>query len=306
MNRVDLSKYINVRGESTPHANPAEVEEVQVLRNFQDIQRPSKNNIFGWDIAEVPVYFSNGAQIPGHKAIVRNDNGNLLQVCKNSYTPTYNHQFTETVENFVNATGYQIAEAKSFENGGRLLVWLKGEIQRFAGLPTANYLLLGNSHDSSSAFFVGNTSNIIRCQNQFTHRNQQLRAHHTSNIHNNIRAITQTIEQLHAQNDLLRIKFEHLDYRQFTANERKIFIKSLLDIDDKEELTTHKENKVLSLNEAITRETQEVGNSFWGLFMGVTYYTTHLLREKEKSFGNVFGQSAEVNNKAMKILSEML
>jgi len=303
MNRIDLSKYINVRGESTPHVKPAEVEEVQVLPS---IERPGKNNIFNWDIEETPIYFYNGELIPGHKAIIRNDTGRLLQVCKNTYTPTYNRHFTETVENFVSVTGYQIAEAKSFDYGGKLLVWLKGEVNNIGGLPTENYLLLGNSHDSSTAFFVGNTSHIIRCRNQFTNRNQQLRAHHTSNIHSNIRAITQTIEQLHSQNELLRIKFEKFDYRKFTNNERKLFIKSLFEVEENEELTTQKENKIIALNEAISQETRDINNSFWGLFMGVTYYTTHLLREKEKTFGNVFGQSSEINNKAFKILNEML
>jgi len=302
---MDYSRFINVSGYSTPNISPSDIiTEVEII--VEEPQHPSKNNLFGWEIVSTPIFAPNGEPIPGHKAIFRNDNGQVLQVCKESYTPTTNGRFTETIENFSNVTGYQIAALKEFEGGKKILTWLKGEVQNLAGLPAQNYLLIGNSHDSSSAFFVGQTSNIIRCANQFTERNQSLRAYHTTNNAVNIQAIERTIHHLHEQNGLLRSKMEKLDLRKFSGNERKQFIRSLLDIDNTEELSAQKQNKVLALDEAITRETADVGNNFLGLFMAVTFYTTHLLREKEKVFGNVFGNSYETNQKAMKILNQMI
>lgn len=55
------------------------------------------HNTFGWEIAEKPIY-ANNAPLKGYKAIFRNDNQQLLNVAKQSYTPTPNTRFVEVVE----------------------------------------------------------------------------------------------------------------------------------------------------------------------------------------------------------------
>ena len=60
-----------------------------------------------WDILEKPVY-SNGKKVENYKAILRNDNGNILNVAKKSYTPTPNSRFVEVTERLHEITGFPI------------------------------------------------------------------------------------------------------------------------------------------------------------------------------------------------------
>lgn len=50
--------------------------------------------LLNWDIVEKPIY-SNNVALTTHKAIFRNDNNILLNVAKNTYTPTNNQRFLE-------------------------------------------------------------------------------------------------------------------------------------------------------------------------------------------------------------------
>ena len=55
----------------------------------------------------------------------------------------------------------------------------------------------------------------------------------------------------------------------------------------------------LNLRDCIVRETNDLGKNAFGLFNGVTWYTSHELRQPQSNFGNTSGMAQQLNTKAL-------
>jgi hypothetical protein len=84
-----------------------------------------------------------------------------------------------------------------------------------------------------------------------------------------------------------------------------LFAVSLADVKaDADTISTRNKNNIMRFREALAQETAYKGKTLWGLFSGVTKYTTHMLgsdKDDTKMFGSVaqkerrlFEQFAEV------------
>ena len=134
-----------------------------------------------WEVVEKPI-FSNNQPVRGYKALFRNDNGQLLNVTKSSYTPTRNERFLEVVERMSTITGFPIKCFDEFEGGRKVLAFLEcTEPLKVQNFDFQDFMLIGNSHDSSTGFFIGNSSKMIRCSNRFSKMFRQLQVSHTKN-----------------------------------------------------------------------------------------------------------------------------
>lgn len=148
-----------------------------IMQNLTEIQT---EKVIKWDITESKI-FANNHQIPNHKAIFRSDNGGLLNVTKNSYTPTTNARFVEVVNRMSEITGFPIRCFDEFEGGKKVLAFLEcNEPIKVLDYDFQDFMLIGNSHDSSTDFFIGNSSKMIRCSNRFSKVFRQLQVHHTA------------------------------------------------------------------------------------------------------------------------------
>ena len=148
------------------------------MQNLIEIQT---EKVINWDITESKI-FANNRQIPNHKAIFRSDNGGLLNVTKNSYTPTTNARFVEVVNRMSEITGFLIRCFDEFEGGKKVLAFLEcNEPIKVLDYDFQDFMLIGNSHGSSTGFFIGNSSKMIRCSNRFSKVFRQLQVHHTRN-----------------------------------------------------------------------------------------------------------------------------
>jgi Domain of unknown function (DUF932) len=107
-----------------------------------------------WEISEKPI-FSNNHPIVGYKALFRGDNNQLLNVAKTSYTPTPNARFVEVVERMSEVTGFPVRCYDEFEGGKKVLAFLEcTEPIEVQGHQFQDYMLIGNSHDSSTGRFA--------------------------------------------------------------------------------------------------------------------------------------------------------
>ena len=70
---------------------------------------------------------------------------------------------------------------------------------------------------------------------------------------------------------------------------------------DDKELATRTINRRQELLTNIESETKELGNNVFGLFQGLTKYTTHTLKtRKEAPFGNLIGTANDLNQRGYK------
>ena len=97
-------------------------------------------------------------------------------------------------------------------------------------------------------------------------------------------------------------KFKKMENTKVTEREISHLIKQLMDSSEDKEFC-HKEQ---SLRSSIDKEMAFFGNNVWGLFNGVTHYTSNVINNGDNYFGNVAGSSQQINNKAMMLLSSLI
>jgi len=279
--------------------------------NFEDpeietVDAIEVNNQFNWEVLEKPVFRPDGKIIPGYKTIERSDNGLILNMCKDSYTPTTNEDFCNFVDRLSQTTGYQIDSFSEYQNGAKVLAFLKAPETKINGWDFDNYFVVGNSHDSSKAFFVANTSKMIRCQNQFSLASNGLKAFHTSNNSKQLQYIERSISVLSAQQKMLNSNFERLNNSPTSEKRAENFVRHILELPAElswsemaEKLSSRKINQIIDLTECIEIEGNDLGETDFALFNGVTRWTTHNRKQKDKTFGNLFGANAVFNQRAL-------
>ncbi len=79
-------------------------------------------------------------------------------------------------------------------------------------------------------------------------------------------------------------------------------INNLLKISSDDDISTRKLNMKNELRDSIERERNALGNNRFADFNGVTYWTTHVRKSKEKIFGNIDGANYNYNSNAFKYL----
>jgi len=284
---------------------------LQLIKNVESVEVEEVKNLFAWDVVENPIYLGNGQRVQNHKAISRSDNGAVLNVCKDSYTPTTNEQFSEFVYNLSKITGYELAKFQEFQDGAKVIAFLDAPETFLNGWKFQNLLAVGNAHDSSKAFFVANTSVMIRCTNQFTKlsNNADMKAFHTTGNAGQLRQIERSIHQYGHQQKALNQNFERLNSQPATEERLEDFLRHMFDLEndfsfeaEENKVSSRKSNQIIDLVEAIEIEANDLGQTDFALFNGVTRWTTHTRNQKQKTFGNIFGTNAQLNDKALNFL----
>lgn len=280
------------------------------VQNVQTVEAEIINNQFSWEVQEKPILTPAGLIIPGYKMLSRSDNDEVLNVCKSTYTPTTNERFCEFVYGLSSATGFEIQNFNEFQGGKKVLAFLKAPEFSVNGWNFENYIAVGNAHDSSKAFFVANTSRMIRCQNQFSSLSERgMKAFHTASNDSQIRTIARSISLFREQQAIVERNFNAMHESRVSEIEVYNFVKHMLDLDEtitienfEEKLSSRKLNQLGDLFDSIEKEQNDLGLTKFALFHGVTRWTTHVRNQKEKTFGNLFGTNAQLNQKALSYL----
>jgi hypothetical protein len=263
-----------------------------------------------WDISEKPI-FANNRNIEGYKGIFRNDNGKLLTVTKSSYTPTRNEKFIEVTEKLHQITGFPIQNYYDVDGGKKVLSFLEcTEPIQVCGHEFKDYLMIGNSFDGSTGFFIGNSSMMVRCSNRFSKNFRQLQVNHTKNNNTRIDNLVEYFDLFSKQRQQLFEKMERFESVKIDDSIRKSLIERLTRMTDEEKLgsniSTRKSNIINQINYSIDRECADLGDNAFGLFNGITHYTTHIKSSKSTIYGNPFGNLNELNQMAFKYCDELV
>jgi hypothetical protein len=75
----------------------------------------------------------------------------------------------------------------------------------------------------------------------------------------------------------------------------------ILSIDQKKEVSTRKENIFNNVLNSINHEMKAIGENAIEFFQGITYFTTHIKKEKEKLYSQFFGSSADLHKQTLKM-----
>lgn len=272
------------------------------------IIKPNQSEL-AWEVQTEKLYNKNGHALKDYKLLTRSDSGALLNVCKKSYNPTLNSRFKEVVQKMSNVTGFEFSGYVEAYGGKKVFAYLKSKGEKMAGFDFDNYMVIGNSHDYSSGFFIATVHEMLRCQNQWSKvtKGSMYTISHTSSLDYRIEELVLRFENY--MEDLRKTKRTLEVWKEIEISPvlREMMIERILNIElgNEDALPKRTKSRVESLEFALDREIRDVGENLMGLFQGVTYYTTHMLSQKSNVFGNVLGNAYEVNDKAFSFCSEV-
>jgi hypothetical protein len=275
------------------------------------------NPSINWDIEFRPIQDAKtGLIIPNWKRITKNvpkdivkPNGETVQdyrtfhIAKKTYNPPTTEEFQEHYHELAKITGFEPVGFQEWDEGSRIFGYLKNTQDKFDidGHEIDDYLLIGVGYGGNTSFFIGSVNKLLRCQNEFGLINRTWKIRNTSGRQLKTKELLDGFqEHMTVRNTMFETfrQFKKVNIHHDLIVEAK---RRIMDMDKEEtvaDLGTRRKKQYSEITAAISIETSELGNNLWGLFNGVTRFTTHKMM-RDQSEKNIFGNvvQGEVRHK---------
>jgi phage/plasmid-like protein (TIGR03299 family) len=233
-------------------------------------------------------------------AIVRQDNNAILGVHGDGYHPLQNSEMMEILDRISGKMGLPLHKGGYFGEGQKVYVQLKTQDLNVGTDKVKGYLTCVNSFDGSTSLAFGHSNLTISCQNTFfaNYREMANKVRHTQKMHERIDIICMQIEDVLRAEQKIFQNITRMSEVRIDQKVRDMVLERILNLDKEERLadlttlSTRKKNILSDLEVNIAGEVQDKGGNLWGLFSGITKYTTHSLKgdsNENKLFG-VYGR----------------
>lgn len=272
----------------------------QIYMNEQLIELLEKTGL-NWKVRTENVVTESGIEIPGQKAIIRDDTNVPLSIRSDEYFPFQNYELIELLDKVSQRSGLEIKNGGHFKEGARVFIQLKSNNLTLGNDRIEGYLTGINSFDGSTSLAFGPSNITISCQNKFfaAFRELETKVRHTKNMNVRIDEICRRldnalVEERYVFDNIVRFSETRFDDAIQDNVIRKLFnIKKEIDLKDDNAISTLTRNKLSRFYIDLNGELRTKGENLWGLFSGITKYTTHSVskddRSDEKMF-NVYGK----------------
>ncbi len=249
-----------------------------------------------WKVKQEGLVTDSGVPVDGHTALVREDNNAILSVMSDGYYPYQNHELIELLDKVSNQTGLEVVKGGEFKNGRRVYVQLKSADLRLGNDKIEGYLTGINSFDGSTSLAFGPSNITISCMNTFfaAFKQMETKIRHTKNMVIKVDEFCRSLENILDDEQQMFRNIEKLSENRFTNKIKDEVIRSLfnikhdVDLKDDEQTSTQLKNKLSRFYIDLNGELQGKGDNLWGLFSGVTKYTTHSLSKGDNTEAKMF------------------
>jgi hypothetical protein len=249
-------------------------------------------------------------------ATVRQDNRHNFASVKSGYEVFQNHELAELVHRVAGELGHTVSNGGSFNNGGQVFLQIALADQQVAGGRIKRWASGINSFDGSTALRWSPETFTISCKNAFwaAYKHMQNNVRHTTNMRGMVESSLKAIEELQEADRTLFEVLGHFALEELKKETVGAVVEKITGVDlNKTEKEAEKEYSTKALNntealmESLTEEINSKGKTLWGLFSGVTHFTTHKAgtdsaRGKSKALGNLY----RVDNTVFDMLKEMV
>lgn len=249
-----------------------------------------QENGLNWNVTKEKLMYAgectpsanNGLHHTDFYAVVREDTGEAFTTVKEGYTPTQNHVIIDTMRKIAGDNDLEIVKALPINGGRKILVQMAkpDNIVTIGDQKTRQYIYAINSHDGTSALKFGFMNEVIFCSNQFTWLNSNgLKGYvHKQSIQDKVSNLPEILN--FDDQDSRIAELHEMSFQPITAKQSTQLTDYLTGMDSTqygwaENYTTRKMNIREDLSNCIFRETNRLGMNKWGLFNGVTMYTSH-------------------------------
>ena len=249
-----------------------------------------------WKVKQEGLVTDSGVPVEGHTALVREDNNAILSVMSDGYYPYQNHELIELLDKVSNQTGLEVVKGGDFKGGRRVFVQLKSADLRLGNDKIEGYLTGINSFDGSTSLAFGPSNITISCMNTFfaAFKQMETKIRHTKNMVIKVDEFCRSLENILEDEQQMFRNIEKLSENRFTNKIKDEVIRSLfnikhdVDLKDDEQTSTQLKNKLSRFYIDLNGEINQKGDNLWGLFSGVTKYTTHSLSKGDNTEAKMF------------------
>lgn len=266
-----------------------------------------------WEVSKEPIQTVSGIQIPEKIAIMRTDTEKVLGIHGTNYDPYQNHELMELLYQIGGRTGLQVHTGGLFKEGAKIWFQLKSDSLSLNGDRIEGYLSGFNSFDGSSSLGLGNSTETVSCENKWwaAYREVKTKLRHSASMRPKIEEILKNIDVVLEQEQKLFQEIVMLSETAMTHTQKDLVTALLFNLDREEllnesELSTRKKNQLSDFRTDLRTEIADKGDNLWGLFSGVTRYTTHSMKKTDNSEGKMFGQTGVRERRIFKELVEMV
>ncbi len=270
-------------------------------------------NGFDFEVAKVPSYFANpetGDFMPNGQYTILGESNTPIGNVGGQYSLFTNARFMELANAISNITGMEISHYTSIDSGKNILVAFKaGDTSFQIGeqiYSQDNKLILMDNRAGTRPFIIGANRTLHRCSNMFSSTNVVRAINHNSKMLQLIQELKDQIEkQVVAEEKFIQwqIKMASIEVSPQIIQEAKSLLFNLGDV----QISATTANKLLRFENSLETEMAAVGQNAWGLFNGVTHFTTHNLSPSKitgKADFPLFGLRAKMNEQIYDFLTE--
>lgn len=263
-----------------------------------------------WKVRTEGIQTESGIELP-NIALVREDNNAVLGVHSNGYVPYQNDQLLELLDRVSNQTGLPIHKGGMFGDGAKVFIQLKSNNLTLGTDRVEGFVTGINSFDGSTSLGFGPSNVTISCQNTFwgAYRSLNAKVRHTKNMVVKIDDICRDIEGVLQEEKVMFDNIVKLSETRFDDLIKDRVTKTLFNIPrevnltDTDAVSTVTQNKLSRFYIDLNGELQEKGDNLWGLFSGITKYTTHSISKGDNTENKMFGT---YGNREREIFSKLV
>lgn len=250
-----------------------------------------------WNVRTETITTESGINLDGYTAIIREDNNTPLSVRSDSYQPYQNHELLELLHRVSQQTGLPIHKGGYFGDGQKVYIQLKSNNLTLGTDRIEGFVTGVNSFDGSTSLAFGNSNVTISCQNTFfaAFRDLKAKVRHTVNMGIKIDEICRNmdkalVEEKNMFDSIVRMSETSFDKVLRDDVTRKLFnIEKNIDLNDEDAISSVTRNKMSRFYIDLNGELKDKGDNMWGLFSGITKYTTHSMVKGDSMESKLFG-----------------
>lgn len=266
-----------------------------------------------WTVSKEPIQTVSGIEIPEKIAIMRQDTEKILGIHGTGYDPYQNYELMELLHQISGQTGLAIHSGGSFKGGAKIWFQLKSDDLRLNDDIINGFMSGFNSFDGSSSLGLGNSTKTVSCENTWwaAYREVKTKLRHSNSMRPKIEEILANVDSVLQQEQELFREIVMLSETAMTQTQLDLVTTLLFNLDEEElhnedELSTRKQNQLADFRTDLATEVRTKGDNLWGLFSGVTRYTTHSMKKTDNSEGKMFGQTGVKERRIFKELVAMV
>lgn len=281
-----------------------------------------------WSVKKESLTTESGLVIPDKVAAMRSDNGAFLGVVGDGYSHLQNAEMVSLVydagkevfnselelkhpwNNSETLGSYGNMGGGSLKGGTRVFTQLELPTLYIGKSNVNRFISCTNAHDGTLALGFGTSNQVICCKNTFAIANRDLaKIKHTSSMQQKIDEAIKSLRRVLDFEDRQMEVFEIASNRAFDKKHIQDIVLSVFgkSVDSKsDEVSTRMKNQMSDFSADISQSIDEQGETLWALFNGVTRYTNHTQKTKDKDFGLMFGKEAEINQRAYETMLSWL